>query len=81
MTVTKRNRINADCEFLKQLCKELNIQCYEFNTNSFRLNKAGKVIDFYPKSKNCFWHEAQEWGQVTDIKSFLTFEYLPKQTT
>lgn len=79
MTVTKRNRINADTEYLKQLCSEIGVTIREFNAGSFRLNKKGKVIDFYPKSKKCFWHEAQEWGQVQDIKAFLTFEYLSNQ--
>lgn len=56
---------------------------YEFAPNSLRLSKNGKVIDYFPKSNRCFWHDEDNdaWGDVTDIKGFLRFEFYEKANT
>lgn len=70
-------KIQAEQErvFINKICNQLNIQCREMNSRSFRLNKLGKIIDVYTKSKKCFWHSDNEWGVINNIEQFLKFEY------
>lgn len=75
----KVNSKKAECfnrkEILKKYCFKNNIQCKEFSSNAFRLNKLGKIIDYYPLSNKCFWHSDHVWGIIENLAGFLKFEY------
>jgi len=74
----QKQKTKAETERLILLCKELQIRCDYMNAASYRLSKQGKVIDYYTKSKKCFWHCVKTWGKVEDIAAFLKFEYVTK---
>jgi len=68
-----RNERNLKCI---EVCALLNIRfAYFGNGQAARLNKGGKVIDYYAKGNKVFSHESQEWGEVKDIEAFLRYEY------
>jgi len=80
MTETKKNKqqqIKADrTNLLLTECEKLKVTAKEFTDKSaFRLNKLGKIIDYYPKGNKCFWHESKTWGEVSNITNFIKFEY------
>lgn len=80
MTETKKNKqqqIKAErTNLLLTECEKLKVTAKEFTDKSaFRLNKLGKIIDYYPKGNKCFWHESKTWGEVMDIVKFINFEY------
>lgn len=72
-------KIETTVKEIIDLCNQLGVSYYSYNQNRmiriYNNGRNGKIIDLYPKSKKCFWNEAQDWGQVTDIKAFLTFEF------
>jgi phosphoribosyl-AMP cyclohydrolase len=75
MSKGQQQKTKAETEKLISLCQQLKIRCDYMNAASYRLSRAGKVIDYYTKSKKCFWHCVKEWGQVENIEAFLNFEF------
>ena len=65
----RTNLLLTECEKLKVTAKEFT------DKSAFRLNKLGKIIDYYPKGNKCFWHESKTWGEVSNITNFIKFEY------
>ncbi len=61
---------------LKEKCKELGVNVIEFAPNSFRLQKSlHPTIDIYPKRLRTFNHHDQDWGEITDLKKFLEYQF------
>lgn len=75
MTPTKKKAIEAETTRMKAHCTNHGVRCDMFNMGSYRLYKQGKVIDYYPKSKKCFWHSDNEWGAVSDIEQLIKNEF------
>lgn len=75
MTAAQKLKRYQERIVVTEICHKLHIQCVEFHSRSFRLNKNGKVIDIYTKSLKCFWHSTHEWGSVNNLESFIQFEF------
>lgn len=67
------NDVRTRILILKDACARLNISIKEFAPKSFRLKKNGKTIDVYPKGMRVFFHEDQQWENLSNIVNFFAF--------
>ena len=60
---------------LTELCKLHNIKWAKIKADVYTLNKGGKVIDVFVKTKKCYSYVSQEYGTFKDFESLLKKEY------
>lgn len=76
-TRLQKSRINTP--LMQSACINYGVKYTEFNSNSYRLEKDGFVtVDYYPTSNKCFFHDVKEWGEVTNVREFIKFQFNPK---
>ena len=73
---SRRKNRERNIPQMQAACIKAGVTYTEFNTCSYRLTKPKyDTVDYFPTSNRIFFHDVQEWGEVTDVKNFIASQF------